>query len=152
MKLLVVGHTESGTSALALRLSRMTGFTVDAMSFTDVTDDNTPLPECDGVVVTVHLLEGPMPGTREAIRRAHLGNTPIVGLCMTHLDAFLAQTEIKPAIRELVLWETRELCSQYGYTDGAIPACEATIVTGCETELKPFVDAVVAYAAAGDRK
>ncbi len=142
MKLLVAGHTGSGTSALALRLTRLLGEAVDALSFCDVTEAKEALPTCDGVILTVHLLEGPMPGTREAIRRARLGNTPIVGLCMTHLDEFLAQDKIRPAIRELVLWETRELCSQYGYTDERIPAVEAALVTGCEPELREFADAV----------
>ncbi len=114
MKLLVAGHTGSGTSALALRLTRLLGEAVDALSFCDVTEAKEALPTCDGMILTVHLLEGPMPGTREAIRRARLGNTPIVGLCMTHLDEFLAQDKIRPAIRELALQDFVDAVRAFG--------------------------------------
>jgi len=154
MHFIIAGQSGAGSSSLALHLDRLNmlpGYSTGkelrytAVSFGDVTEDKEPLAECDGLILVVNLLEGPMPGTREAIRRAFLGKVPVTGICLTHLDRFLEQTEISPAIRELVGWEARELLSLYGYTDDGIPLAEAALVTGCEPETAAFRDRVLAY-------
>ena len=137
MHFIIAGQSGAGSSSLALHLDRLNTLPAyacgeeiryTALSFGDVTEDETPLAGCDGVILVVNLLEGPMPGTRETIRRAFLGKIPVAGICLTHLDRFLEQTEIKPAIRELVGWETRELLSLYGYTDDGIPMAEMALI------------------------
>lgn len=148
MRLIIAGQTGVGTSELALRLAATAGDTdpeYTDLAFDDVTEEEIPLPECDGVIVAVNLLEGPMPGTREVIRRACLGGTPVVGIALTHLDQFLAQTQIRHSIRELVGWETRELLSLYGYTDAEIPLAELGLVSGCENSVAAFRDTILAY-------
>ena len=154
MHFIVAGQTGVGTSVLTLHLSRLNELpaygnsgtlTYTDMAFDDVTGDDTPLPDCDGVIVAVNLLEGPMPGTREVIRRAYLGKIPVAGIALTHLDQFLAQTRIRHSIRELVGWETRELLSQYGYTDEAIPLAELALVTGCDGSVAAFRDEILEY-------
>ncbi|MBR4960823.1 MAG: hypothetical protein IKY52_07995 [Clostridia bacterium] len=147
MHFVITGQTGVGTSELAYRMNGMreTDTEYTAVVFDDVTGEEIPLPTCDGVIVAVNLLDGPMPGTREGIRRAKLGQIPVVGIALTHLDQFLAQTQIRHSIRELVGWETRGLLSQYGYTDAAIPLAELGLVSGCEDSVAAFRDAVLAY-------
>ena len=149
MHFVITGQMGVGTSELARRMNSLNGTEKDAaytaVVFDDVTDDESPLPTCDGVIVAVNLLEGPMPGTREGIRRALLGHVPVVGIALTHLDQFLAQTQIRHSIRELVGWETRELLAKYGYTDPAVPLAELGLVSGCEDSVASFRDAVFAY-------
>lgn len=150
MRFIIAGQTGVGTSELVLRLAKLTEteentLEYTALAFDDITEEDTALPECDGVIVAVNLLEGPMPGTREVIRRAKRGQIPVVGIALTHLDQFLAQTQIRHSIRELVGWETRELLSLYGYTDDAIPLSELGLVSGCEDSVAAFRDAVLAY-------
>jgi len=154
MHFIIAGQTGVGTSVLAQQLSGLNGLPAYAcepmpvytdMVFDDIAEEEIPLPECDGVIVAVNLLEGPMPGTREVIRRAHLGNIPVAGIALTHLDQFLAQTKIRHSIKELVGWETRELLSLYGYTDARIPLAELALVSGCEESVAAFRDTVLAY-------
>lgn len=150
MQIIIAGQTGVGTSELALRLAKLSETDENApvytaLAFDDITEEEAALPACDGVIAAVNLLEGPMPGTREVIRRAKLGQIPVVGIALTHLDQFLAQTQIRHSIRELVGWETRELLSLYGYTDDAIPLAELGLVSGCENSVAAFRDAVLAY-------
>ncbi len=145
MHFVITGQTGVGTSELAHRMNSLADAEYTAVVFDDVTDEEVLLPPCDGVIVAVNLLEGPMPGTREGIRRAFLGHVPVVGIALTHLDQFLAQTQIRHSIRELVGWETRELLSLYGYTDDTVPLAELGLVAGCEDSVTAFRDAVLAY-------
>ena len=149
MHFVITGQTGVGTSELAHRMNSLSDVgkaaEYTAVVFDDVTGEETLLPPCDGVIVAVNLLDGPMPGTREGIRRAALGDVPVVGIALTHLDQFLAQTQIRHSIRELVGWETRGLLSQYGYTDAAVPLAELGLVAGCEDSVSAFRDAVLAY-------
>ncbi|MBR5444518.1 MAG: hypothetical protein IKV57_00245 [Clostridia bacterium] len=149
MHFVIAGQTGVGTSELAQRMNSLAGSENDteytAVVFDDVTEEEVSLPSCDGVIIAVNLLDGPMPGTREGIRRAWLGKVPVVGIALTHLDQFLAQTQIRHSIRELVGWETRGLLSQYGYTDDTVPLAELGLVAGCDDSVAAFRDAVLAY-------
>ena len=134
MKILCVGQTGSGTSSLALRLSRC----APEHEFipTDFSDypEAKEIPESDGAILVVNLMDGPMPGTRSAIKAMMENKIPALGIALTHNDVFDAQTKYKPNIKELVLYETRELMSEYGYTDEKTPAANLALTTGNDSE------------------
>lgn len=147
MRFCIAGHAESGSSNLALRLSRLyPRHDFEALTY--------PLPEgkardlsgFDGVLLTVSLLDGPMPGTRAAIADAVTQKKDLCGFCFTHLDVFDQSSGIKPCFKELEEIELRELASSYGIHDQAIPACRVALIPGCEEELKGFFEAVLQQA------
>ncbi|MGI6704961.1 MAG: hypothetical protein ACOX6S_01425 [Clostridia bacterium] len=142
----IAGHTGTGNTSLAQRLSRLFphyGF-ID-LSYSEAEQHIDPMETCDGVIITVNPLEGPMPGTKAAISDCKSSNRKIIGFCMTHLDVFDKQSKYGPHIKELVEVEARELASCYEYLDDKIPAVKIGLVTGCDEALKDFFHNVLTY-------
>ncbi len=142
----IAGHTGSGNTILAQRLSGLFPYHdfID-VSYSEAEKHIESIEICDGVIIAVHLLEGPMPGTRAAISDCRSSNRKIIGFCMTHLDVFDKQSTYGPHIKELVEVEMRELASCYGYLDDKIPAVKVGVVAGYNEPLKVFFHNVLTY-------
>lgn len=146
MRFCVAGHTGSGSSNLTLRLSRLYPMHhFEALTYPLAEGEIRNLSSFDGILLTVSLLDGPMPGTRAAIADAVSRKRPLCGFCFTHLDVFDQSSGIQPYFKELEEIELRELTSSYGIHDKTIPACWIALVPGCEEELKAFFEAVLQF-------
>lgn len=124
MNIVFAGHEGSGVESLALSVASLRpGDNVRALTFPDTAD----VPNADALVLVVNLLEGPMPGTREALRVASRQGWRLLGFLLTRDDEFDTLGAHGPHIKELVEMEARELASAYGYRDEALPALRVSI-------------------------
>jgi len=143
----IAGNKDSGGINLSQRLSRL----FPAHRFPRLAyeakgeEKQEELSICDGVIITVNLLEGPMPGTRAAVSDCQRAGKPVIGFALTHLDDFDSQNKCPAYFKELVEIEIRELASVYGFTDDVIPARRFALVPGCEVELSDFFEKAENY-------
>lgn len=90
MRFCIAGHSASGSSNLALRLSRLYPMhDFEALTYPLPEDEARDLSGFDGVLLTVSLLDGPMPGTRAAIadavaqKKASAASASPIWMCST---------------------------------------------------------------------
>ena len=115
----IAGNVDAGGTNLAQRLSKLfPDHTFTRLVYEAGEEKDEALSACDGVLIAVSLLEGPMPGTRAAV--------------------FDHQKKVPAHFKELVEIDARELASVYGFTDDNIPACRLALVPGCDDELSAF--------------
>ena len=136
----IAGNKGAGGTNLAQRLSKLfPGHTFTRLVYEDNGEEKPEeLSACDGVLIAVSLLEGPMPGTKAAVSDCRRAGKDIIGFALTHLDDFDNQKKVPAHFKELVEIDARELASVYGFTDDNIPACRLALVPGCDDELSAF--------------
>ena len=146
MHFCIIGQTEAGNDILANWLSsQYPDHLFISISYNSLGETHPELSDSDSVIVTVNLLEGPMPGTRAAFEDCRKLNKSVSGFCLTREDEFNAQTTYGPHIKELVEIETRELASIYGYSDDLIPSSRIPILTIDPSAINNFQNAVLNY-------
>ena len=143
MKINLVGHSESGKTCLENKLTKL----YPEHQFKEVKDNDEIENSCDGVIVLVNLMDGPMPGTRLGIEKCKRAKVRIAAFCFTHLDEFDAHTQYSQYFKELVEIEARELASTYGFDDDAIPSTRIALVDNSEESIKNFVGNMLQYLA-----
>lgn len=143
----IAGNKDAGGTNLAQRLSKLfPGHTFTRLVYESIGEEKSEeLSACDGVLIAVNLLEGPMPGTKAAVSDCRRAGKNIIGFALTHLDDFDSRQEYHASFKELVEIDARELASIYGFTDDNIPACRMALVPGCDDELSAFFKRVEKY-------
>ncbi len=135
----IAGNVDAGGTNLAQRLSKLfPDHTFTRLVYEAGEEKDEALSACDGVLIAVSLLEGPMPGTRAAVSDCRRVGKDIIGFALTHEDDFDHQKKVPAHFKELVEIDARELASVYGFTDDNIPACRLALVPGCDDELSAF--------------
>ena len=135
----IAGNKGAGGTNLAQRLSKLfPDHTFTRLVYEAGEEKDEALSACDGVLIAVSLLEGPMPGTRAAVSDCRRAGKDIIGFALTHEDDFDHQKKVPAHFKELVEIDARELASVYGFTDDNIPACRLALVPGCDDELSAF--------------
>lgn len=143
----IAGNKDAGGTNLAQRLSKLfPGHTFTRLVYEfDGEEKGEALSACDGILIAVSLLDGPMPGTRAAISDCRRNGKGIIGFALTHQDDFDSQKKVPAHFKELVEIEVRELASAYGFTDDEIPARRLALVPGCDAELSAFFEQAENY-------
>lgn len=109
----LVGQLHQGQEAAAWRL-------VDGgVSDVDIGEASVG-PETELLLVTVSLLDGPMPSTREALGALEGTTLPRVAVVLTN-GLFMTDAEL----RQLVLFETSELLTSFGLPADDLPVLDA---------------------------
>ena len=148
----ISGNKDAGGTNLTQRLSKLfPSHTFTRLVYEPGEEKGEELTACDGVLIAVSLLEGPMPGTKAAVSDCRRAGKDIIGFVITHLEDFDNQHKYPENFKELVEIEARELASIYGFTDDAVPACRMALVPGCDAELSEFFEQARNYQAAINR-
>ena len=144
----IAGNVDAGGTNLALRLSKLfPDHTFTRLVYEAGEEKDEALSACDGVLIAVNLLEGPMPGTRAAVSDCRRAGKDIIGFVLTHEDDFDHQKKVPAHFKEQVEIDARELASIYGFTDDVIPSCRVALVPGCDGELSDFFEKAEHYRA-----
>lgn len=142
----IAGNQDAGGTNLAQRLTRLfPDHTFTRLVYESNEEKPEELSACDGVLIAVSLLEGPMPGTKAAVSDCRRAGKDIIGFVLTHEDDFDNQKKVPAHFKELVEIDARELSSIYGFTDDLIPSCRLALVPGCDSELSDFFERAERY-------
>ena len=99
----IAGNVDAGGTNLAQRLSKLfPDHTFTRLVYEAGEEKDEALSACDGVLIAVNLLEGPMPGTRAAVSDCRRAGKDIIGFVLTHEDDFDHQKKVPAHFKEQV--------------------------------------------------
>ncbi len=148
MKVLIMGHHNSGCSTLSGYLSRLYPQHRFCSQTYRTADEPAVVPfkDCSSAIILFSLINGLMPGTMAAYNICRKAMLPIIGACLTHKDIFLSRFSNHLYLSETIQTEAVELACSAGCADSSMPIIQVALIDGCEPDLTRFFNAAVSYA------